>query len=90
MDDHVVYRDTGAGGKPTVTKEAGGCPLALDILADDLVDLPGGNPGFHRLTCKPKGLLRDFPRFSHQAERNRHRLYNAFPLQYDVLLHPQQ
>ena len=49
VDDHIVDRNTRAGRKPAVAEKRGDRPLSLDILADDLVDFPGGNARFHRL-----------------------------------------
>ena len=68
VDDHVVYRDTGAGRKAAVVEEAGGRPGLLDKLADDLIQLPGRDPGLHRFAGQPQRLLGDLPSFAHGGQ----------------------
>ena len=58
VDDHIVYRDTGAGRETRRNRGSWGLLPVLSIYWRTIsVDLPGGNPGFHRLTRKPKRLL---------------------------------
>src|SRR5699024_8063804 len=68
VDDHIVYRDTGAGREAVVVEEAGGGPHALDILANDLIQLPGRYPGLHCFPCQAQCLLRDLPGLPHNGK----------------------